>query len=83
MGYENIGGGVKSVQAFSITTSGGTGTATISAVNTSKYRINYNGAYAATNAFDGVTLVLTNSTTITATSSTAATTVTGTIEDLY
>ncbi len=88
-----VGGGVKSVQEFTITLTDAelSDTATISAVSTSKYRIILNGTtYTGTaNAGGGVpaSLVLTNSTTITATrvtvemSNTAV--IRGTIEDLY
>lgn len=68
-------GGIKSIQRGVITLTGGAGTATISPVNTNKTELRHLGSQSGSAGTGNGTLVLTNSTTVTAASSYATGTV--------
>lgn len=79
-----LGGAFKPMQRGVISLTSGTGTATITAVDTTKARLRHLGLSAGSSTVYGNgTLVLTNSTTITATITTGSGAISWELEELY
>lgn len=78
-----LGGAEKPIQRGVISLTGGAGTATISAVDTTKTRVRHCGSETASSVNGNGKLVLTNSTTITASWGSATGTISWELEEAY